>query len=48
MIKRTAKAVWQGDLKQGSGSLELGSGASRENIPSPPVLRTAWEPTRRS
>ncbi len=27
MIKRTAKAVWQGDLKQGSGSLELGSGA---------------------
>lgn len=27
MIKRTAVAVWQGDLKAGSGSLELGSGA---------------------
>jgi len=27
MIKRTAKAIWQGDLKDGSGSLELGSGA---------------------
>lgn len=27
MIKRTAAAVWQGDLKDGSGSLELGSGA---------------------
>lgn len=27
MIKRTAKAVWQGDLKQGRGSLALGSGA---------------------
>ena len=27
MIKRTATAVWQGDLKNGSGSLELGSGA---------------------
>ena len=27
MIKRTAVAVWQGDLKGGSGSLELGSGA---------------------
>jgi lipoyl-dependent peroxiredoxin len=26
MIKRTAKAVWQGDLKDGKGSLELGSG----------------------
>jgi osmotically inducible protein OsmC len=26
MIKRTAKAVWQGDLKKGNGSLELGSG----------------------
>jgi osmotically inducible protein OsmC len=27
MIKRTASAVWQGNLKDGSGSLELGSGA---------------------
>ena len=27
MIKRTASAVWQGDLKSGRGSLELGSGA---------------------
>ena len=27
MIKRRATAVWQGDLKAGSGSLELGSGA---------------------
>lgn len=27
MIKRTAKAVWLGDLKQGRGSLALGSGA---------------------
>lgn len=27
MIKRTAVAVWQGNLKEGSGSLELGSGA---------------------
>lgn len=27
MIKRTASAVWQGDLKEGSGSLALGSGA---------------------
>lgn len=27
MIKRTAHAVWHGDLKQGSGSLALGSGA---------------------
>ena len=27
MIIRTAKAVWLGDLKQGSGSLALGSGA---------------------
>ena len=27
MIKRTATAVWQGSLKDGSGSLELGSGA---------------------
>jgi osmotically inducible protein OsmC len=27
MIKRTAVAVWRGDLKGGSGSLELGSGA---------------------
>ena len=27
MIKRTAVAVWQGDLKDGSGSLALGSGA---------------------
>lgn len=27
MIKRTAKAVWQGDLKNGHGKLALGSGA---------------------
>jgi len=27
MIKRTAVAVWQGNLKDGNGSLELGSGA---------------------
>ena len=27
MIKRTAQAVWKGDLKDGSGALELGSGA---------------------
>jgi lipoyl-dependent peroxiredoxin len=27
MIKRTSSAVWQGNLKDGSGSLELGSGA---------------------
>jgi len=27
MIKRTALAVWQGNLKDGNGSLELGSGA---------------------
>jgi lipoyl-dependent peroxiredoxin len=27
MIKRTATAVWQGDLKDGAGSLALGSGA---------------------
>lgn len=27
MIKRTAVAVWQGDLKTGQGSIELGSGA---------------------
>ncbi len=27
MIVRTSSAQWQGDLKQGSGSLELGSGA---------------------
>ena len=27
MIKRTAVAVWRGDLKGGSGSLEVGSGA---------------------
>lgn len=27
MIKRTAVAVWQGNLKDGSGSLALGSGA---------------------
>lgn len=27
MIKRTANAVWKGDLKQGHGTLELGSGA---------------------
>lgn len=27
MIKRTANAVWQGNLKDGRGSLELGSGA---------------------
>lgn len=27
MIKRKAKALWQGDLKAGSGLLELGSGA---------------------
>ncbi|NLN70741.1 MAG: OsmC family protein [Chloroflexi bacterium] len=27
MIKRTATAVWQGDLKKGSGSVSLGSGA---------------------
>lgn len=27
MIKRTATAVWQGNLKDGKGSLELGSGA---------------------
>ncbi len=27
MIKRTANAVWQGDLKDGNGSLALGSGA---------------------
>lgn len=26
MIKRTASALWQGDLKDGSGSLALGSG----------------------
>ena len=29
MIVRTSSAQWQGDLKQGSGSLELGSGAYR-------------------
>jgi len=27
MIKRTAKANWQGDLKKGYGSISLGSGA---------------------
>jgi lipoyl-dependent peroxiredoxin len=27
MIKRTADAVWQGDLKSGQGTLSLGSGA---------------------
>lgn len=27
MIKRTAKAVWKGDLKEGKGKLKLGSGA---------------------
>ena len=27
MIKRTATAVWKGDLKDGAGSLALGSGA---------------------
>lgn len=27
MIKRTAKAVWKGDLKTGKGKLKLGSGA---------------------
>ena len=27
MIKRNATAIWHGDLKEGSGSLELGSGA---------------------
>lgn len=27
MIKRTAQAIWQGDLKKGQGKLELGSGA---------------------
>ena len=27
MIVRTSSAQWQGDLKQGKGSLELGSGA---------------------
>jgi len=27
MIKRTAEALWQGDLKKGQGSLKLGSGA---------------------
>jgi lipoyl-dependent peroxiredoxin len=27
MIKRTANAVWQGDLKNGKGELVLGSGA---------------------
>jgi lipoyl-dependent peroxiredoxin len=27
MIKRTAKANWQGDLKKGCGSIALGSGA---------------------
>jgi len=27
MIKRTAQAHWQGDLKNGSGSMALGSGA---------------------
>ncbi len=27
MIKRTAQAVWQGDLKEGKGNLKLGSGA---------------------
>lgn len=27
MIKRKSSAVWQGDLKDGKGSLELGSGA---------------------
>ncbi|MDY6846679.1 MAG: OsmC family peroxiredoxin, partial [Chloroflexota bacterium] len=27
MIKRTAKAVWKGDLKAGKGKIKLGSGA---------------------
>lgn len=27
MIRRTAKAVWKGDLKEGKGKLKLGSGA---------------------
>ena len=27
MIKRKAEAVWRGDLKEGQGSLKLGSGA---------------------
>jgi lipoyl-dependent peroxiredoxin len=27
MIKRTSSAVWQGNLKDGNGSVELGSGA---------------------
>ncbi len=31
MIKRTADAVWQGDLSQGKGELQLGSGAFSGN-----------------
>ncbi|MCB2214047.1 OsmC family protein [bacterium] len=27
MIKRTSSAIWQGDLKDGKGDIELGSGA---------------------
>jgi hypothetical protein len=27
MIKRTAKAIWKGDLKTGTGEVSLGSGA---------------------
>lgn len=29
-MKRTASAVWQGDLKQGKGTLSTGSGALKE------------------
>ena len=43
MIKRTAKPYGK-VIEAGQRFTGIGQRRARENIPSPPVLRTAWEP----
>lgn len=48
MIKRSSKAVWQGDLKAGKGKVALAAVHLKANIHSLPVLRKVPAPTLRN
>jgi len=48
MLNRTAQAIWEGNLKDGRGTVEFGGRLSKRIILLPLVSRTAKAPIRKN
>ena len=48
MLNRTAQAIWEGNLKNGHGTMEFGGGAFKGNYSLPLVLKMAKVPIQKN